>query len=124
MKFTPLLPDLGMKTEIKFRAWDKKARTMIPWELILKECDRLSFLSHDGFVVEQYTGLNDSKGKEIYEGDIYDPCIGEDHILIVVVDESNTGFKFQRPNNRPTAFTLTKDECQEYGEIIGNIHEK
>ena len=68
-----------MQRQLKFRVWDTKNKqflsqsseyyhigdvTGIPYTLneILNKLDR--------FVVQQFTGLKDSKGVEIYEGDI------------------------------------------------------
>ena len=56
----------------KFRVWDtltKKFTT--PWTNIE------TIANNDEFVVQQYVGMDDMYGKEIYEGDIIQYYIGE-----------------------------------------------
>ena len=66
--------------KFKFRVWDGK-KTMLDWSAICQDAFNRNesgmnlmyriFLQHtDGWVIQQWTGLLDKNGKEIYEGDI------------------------------------------------------
>lgn len=59
--------------EIKFRAWDKKAKIIYPniQNHIGNNDTAFGYMiKNDRYVIMQYTGLKDKKDKEIYEGDI------------------------------------------------------
>lgn len=109
--------------DIKFRAWDSKEKNFIYFGIIqglLSECDSqyIHNYVHLGSI-EQFTGLKDKNGKEIYEGDTYLINIGEgaQSTDSIAWSEFRAGFVGKTPNGETYPITMCEIE------IIGNIHE-
>lgn len=52
--------------ELKFRIWDSKNKRFVYFEGIFNKLDDTNLIGEIG---QQYTGLKDKNGKDIYEGD-------------------------------------------------------
>ncbi|AVE84442.1 hypothetical protein C4O30_16115 [Lactiplantibacillus plantarum] len=102
---------------IKFRAWDNECK-------VIRYYDELKGLTLDtldasDFKLEQFTGLQDVDGKEIYEGDIARYTRWADHVGIVRYFKPE--FELQNIGlDIDIAPTLTmRHELR----VIGNVHE-
>jgi len=127
--------------EIKFRVWDNQNNDWLikqriedhPVELLYS--DHKFYISHsldnlDDYTIQQYTGLKDKNGNDIYEGDIlcylFDgasyPKEAKDEILICKWQQKNAWYVFNE--------TLEEDSNEYYWleikdnyQVIGNIFE-
>lgn len=120
--------------EIKYRAWGKESDYWID-NFSISNCGEFIYLE-DGFergisdvILEQFTGLRDKNGKEIYEGDIldfnYEKYPDDTQCPRVVVfedgcfrkDYKNSDKSFPKPIITKCSLSILEDV------IIGNIHE-
>jgi len=123
--------------EIKFRCYNKKTKDWIwdktPFYLIGETTmfdllGQFSIQDYNDLELVQYTGLKDSKGVEIYEGDILATDTEIKHNFptrFIKWDDDRVGFCFYGSLNSTTEMSghaLCKGNMNIF-DIIGNIYE-
>lgn len=121
--------------EFKFRLWDDNAKRWISRgesvEVAFSQLFPESIKAEANFYLEQYTGIKDKNGREIYEGDIIAQTLIDDPFdkrypnYIVYWCEEYLGWGVKDAwgddgNDSDLHFFIAeRQKC----EVIGNIHE-
>jgi hypothetical protein len=103
-------------TVIKFRIWDRIDKVFLSWEELFYSLP-IGYVDNKNYVIQQFTGLNDKNGKDIYEGDLMkNPHFSE--VCQIKYNEFNAAFEVWTNNYQLCSMNGWKNK-----EIIGNILE-
>jgi uncharacterized phage protein (TIGR01671 family) len=106
---------------IKFRAWIPSESKMMTHDELFSGTAAYyqNPFTQSDLVLMQFTGLEDKKGREIYEGDILTLHYGEDSQPAIVTWSKGThgGWIFLNPKLKQAQ--IWSDDC----EVTGNIYD-
>lgn len=111
--------------ELKFRVWCEDEKRFNAYDYAfttMKEAILEVRPDYDGVTIEQYTGLKDKNGKEIYEGDIVENTY-EDVGKVRYEVEWDCG-RFIMTSKKPhNLVQIGMGIYPNSSKVIGNIHE-
>ncbi len=123
--------------ELRFRAWHPYAKVMVKFDLPMIATGHLAAMcplgrfdfDWDKTVVEQYIGLKDKEGHEIYEGDIVEGeetrgaiCYGAFRLPVNGGEYLESAYGFYADVDEDYFESLYDDLLNGCIVIIGNIH--
>lgn len=112
-----------MKTrEIKFRAWDKFAKKFTVLGYAIDGNGK--FVVHPEIIINQFTGVCDKNGNEIYEGDILLTYAdtGTRTIAVVIFEEGAFQYQYKTKPQAPDKYRFDHHNMAAH-KIIGNIYQ-
>ena len=121
--------------EILFRAWDKVSKKYREFDgmhdtmMTINEDGKVEYYNlqngsgGDEYILEQFTGLTDKNGVEIYEGDIGKSLYDNSHHTVSWVREGMWRCKDIAKGNDTVGYPLYQMGLDNF-EIIGNIHDQ
>ena len=110
--------------DIEYRGWDKKCKNMFEWKYLLKQTSIERLFDQKHYILLQFTGLKDYKGRKMFEGDIIENKMGYEgyHGRGEVVFWLGR-FCVKTKSGSWPKFVSQHDLKEQRWEVIGNVYE-